>query len=91
MEAKKLAGEPPSEEEFERALNKTLGNFLLSHESLLEQAAYLAKYEALGLGYEYDERVPEELKKVAPSDVQAAARKFLVNGTVVIVGPKYSQ
>ena len=79
---------PPSSVEVEQALNKTLGNFLLGHETLLDQASYLARYEALGLGYEYDERLPEELKAVTAEDVQAMAQKYLQNGTVFIVGPK---
>jgi len=88
LEAKKLREEPPDDEEFAQALNKTLGNFMLNHETVLDQAAYLARYEALGLGYEYDEKLPEELKKVTPKDVQLAAQKYLKKGTAVIVGPR---
>ena len=87
LEAKNISLEPPSDKEVEQALNKTLGNFLLSHETLLAQASYLARYEAAGLGYDYDEIFPEELKKVTAIDIQNAARKYLQNGTIFIVGP----
>lgn len=88
LEARNLSLEPPSEKEVEQALNKTLGNFLLNHETLLDQASYLARHEALGLGYDYDERFPEELKKVTAMDIQDLAKKYLQNGTVFIVGPR---
>ncbi|HLD04199.1 MAG TPA: pitrilysin family protein [Candidatus Nanoarchaeia archaeon] len=88
LEAKNLSIEAPSQAEVEQALNKTLGNFLLNHESLMDQAAYLARYEALGLGFEYDEEFPKVLKKVTAADIQAMAQKYLKNGTAFIVGKK---
>jgi predicted Zn-dependent peptidase len=82
-----LKSAPVPEEELTRSKNRILGEFELDHESNERQATYLAWYEAIGMGYGYDEEYPVEVERVTPDDVQRVARKYFVQPVTARVGP----
>ncbi|MDP6459952.1 MAG: hypothetical protein QF829_04080 [Candidatus Hydrothermarchaeota archaeon] len=75
------------EEEVEKAKKKLIGNFKLDHESNKDQAFYLAWYEIVGLGYEFDEEYPSLVEKVTPKDVARVAEKYFNDLVVAVVAP----
>lgn len=74
-------------DEVSKAKKKLVGNFKLSHESNAEQAFYLAWYETLGLGYEFDSEYPQLIEKVTPEDIARVAEKYFNDPVVAVVGP----
>jgi predicted Zn-dependent peptidase len=83
----KLKEEMVPEEELDVAKKRIIGDFALDHESNERQAFYLAWYEAIGMGYEYDGVYPEQVEQVTAEDVQRVARKYFENLVVARVGP----
>jgi zinc protease len=86
-EATKLAETPVSAEELERAKNRIIGTNALNHEDLRNQAFLLGWYEVLGVGFEFDRRIPDLISKVTAADVQRVARVYLKNPVIAIVSP----
>jgi zinc protease len=87
-EITRLQEEPIPAEELDAAKQKLVGQFALAHESNAQQAYFLGYYEALGVGYEYDQRYPEAALRVTPADVQAVAKSVFSRPSVtVIVAP----
>lgn len=82
-----LKNKPVSNEELAIAKKSMVGDFELDHESNERQAFYLAWYEAIGMGYEYDARYPSDVEKVTAQDVQHVAQKYLQRPVVARVGP----
>jgi len=87
LEFEDLRNVPVPEEELTIAKNRIIGDFELDHESNERQAFYLAWYEAIGMGYEYDAKYTEDLEKVTTEDVQRVARVYLENPITARVGP----
>jgi zinc protease len=86
-EVDRLAGEPVPEDELERAKAYLSGSFVLDRRTNGRQSFYLAFYEAMGVGAEYVTHYPSLLEAVAATDVLRAARRYLVEPAVVVVGP----
>ncbi|MGQ0551580.1 MAG: M16 family metallopeptidase [Armatimonadota bacterium] len=86
-EVERLRGEAVSAEEVERAKRGVIGRFALAHEQLEQQAFYLGWYEIMGVGFDYDERFPQEIAQVSPADVHRVARLYLTNHVLAIVAP----
>lgn len=86
-EAAKLAEAPVGADELERAKNRIIGTNALSHEDLRSQAFLLGWYEVLGVGFEFDRRIPDLINKVTAADVQRVARTYLQNPVIAIVTP----
>jgi predicted Zn-dependent peptidase len=75
-EIEKLVNKPVSEEELESARRNILGKRAIFHETNSQQCYYLGLYHILGAGADYDDRVPELLKTVTPSDIRRVAQKY---------------
>jgi predicted Zn-dependent peptidase len=75
------------EAEVEKAKKKLIGNFKLNHESNKDQAFYLAWYEIVGMGYEFDEEYPSLVEKATPEDVARVAEKYFNDPVVAVVAP----
>ena len=78
---------PIPEEELERAKNYVIGKFLINHQTNLKKAFYLAWFEMLGLGLEYDKKYPDVIRSVDGADVRRAATKYLQSPCVVKLTP----
>lgn len=86
-EVERLRVEGAPVEEIERAKRSVIGRFALAHEQLEQQAFYLGWYEIMGIGFDYDERFPQEIAQVSPADVHRVARLYLTNHVLAIVAP----
>jgi len=86
-EVEAIRREGISEEELERARQYVAGKFLMAHQSLADRAAFLAGWEDLGLGAEYDARYVEDLRRVGAEQVVEAARRWWVEPTIVTLRP----
>ena len=87
LDAAALAGTEGyiSAEEFENARNYLVGQFRLDHQRNASKAWYLGWYENTGIGFEYDEKILEELKAVKLADLTAAAKKYFTANSVTFV------
>lgn len=64
------------------------GEFLMDHEHVKQQAFYLAFFELLGPGYEYDDEYVEKIKNITSDDVERAAQRYFNNFITVVLNPK---
>ena len=88
QEIKRLQTEPVPAQELQEAKDKLTGTFALAHETNESQAGYLALYELLGLGYEFDNRFSTLAQKVTAKDLQAVARQYLSKPSILsLVAP----
>ena len=74
-------------EELARAKAYLLGNFALDRRTNARQAWYLAFFEVIGAGWDFPERYAQALDAVTAADVEAAARRFLIHPTIVVLLP----
>ncbi len=51
------------------------------------EAWYLAFFEVIGAGWDFPERYAQALDAVTAADVEAAAQRFLVRPTIVVLQP----
>ncbi len=86
-EVERLRTEMVAAEEVERAKRGVIGRYALAHEDLEQRAFFLGWYEMMGVGYEYDERLPTEIARVSPGDVHRVARQYLTNHVLAVVAP----
>lgn len=86
-EVEALALEPVPAEELDRAKAYLIGGYLRAHETNAGQAHYLAYWQLMGLGVDYDARYPEELRAVTSRDIMRVANKYFRNPASAITRP----
>ena len=86
-EFERLRQEPVLDEELARAKMKVVGEFDLNHERNINQAFYLAYYEMVGVGYDYDKQYAVDINRITADNIMRAAQKYLVNPTISVVAP----
>jgi len=86
-ELERIRQAPVGREELARAKAYLLGNFALDRRTNARQAWYLAFFEAIGAGWDFPERYAQALDAVTAADVEAAAQRFLVRPTIVVLQP----
>ena len=74
-----------SEEELENAKTNMLGKWAYSQENNANQAVLYANYEILNLGFDFNDRAKEKLKKVTVEQIQECAKKYFSTPSVVSV------
>ena len=80
-----------SEQELRGAKNNLLGKRKYYHETNSQQAYYLAYYEFMGCGAEFDAEIFNIVEKISADQVQDVARKYLNDNSVisVLATPEY--
>ncbi len=87
-EVAKIKAEPITAEELGLAQENWLTmNALYNNQSNGDVARLAARYELVGLGYDWPEDFDERVLAVTADDVTAAARKYLVNPVIVVTTP----
>ncbi|MEE8639755.1 MAG: pitrilysin family protein [bacterium] len=87
-EVAKIKAEPITAEELGLARENWLTmNALYNNQSNGDVARLAARYELVGLGYDWPEDFDERVLAVTADDVTAAARKYLVNPVIVVTTP----
>ncbi len=84
----RLKTEPVEESELQRAKNYASGRYLMAHETNASQAHYLAYWQAMGMGLDFDAAYPETLERVTARDILRVANKYFLEPTVVILRPE---
>lgn len=87
-ELEKLLNSEPSDEEFTRAKNYLIGNFLIAEQRNATHAAHIALDTLYGLGPYASTRYREKIRALSKQDVLRAARRILTldRCTIVRVG-----
>ena len=88
-EIAKLATDGLSQEELDRAKAKLLGAEAIRNQSNAALGALCATNELMGLGFDYDKKHSEAIKKVTLEDIRQVAQKYFRDGksVEVVVGP----
>jgi len=76
-----------SQAEVDRAKSYLIGSFAVRHQRLQERAKHLAWYEALGLGYDYDDRYVDTLRAVTLEQARESANRLFSKTALVVVVP----
>jgi zinc protease len=87
-EAEALRAAPLDAADFERARQYVAGKYIMAHQSLAARAGFLASWEDLGLGAEYDDRYLDDLMRVTADRVREAAERWWIEPTVAILRPE---
>jgi zinc protease len=85
---KKIQEEPIPGSELETAKDMILTMHHLSQESLASQAFNAAVDEVLGMGWDYEKRYPDLIRKVTVEEVQKLAKELFANALVVRTIPE---
>ncbi len=88
QELERIRTTPMSGDEVARAKAYLLGQLTLDRRTNSRQAWYLAFFEVLGAGRDFPERYARAIEAVTPTDVAAAARRYLTQPTVVLLQPR---
>jgi len=75
---------PPTKKELKKAVNGLVGERLRYRQRAINQAHFLGRYEALGMGYQYDLRFSELIKDLRIEDIITAAKKYLHPDKLII-------
>lgn len=81
----KLKKLPVRDEELNFAKNNVIGKQQFVTETNSQQANLLAYYETMGLGFNYQEKIIEKIKKVTAEEIQDCANKYFTENSVVSV------
>ncbi len=87
-EVKKIKEQPPTEREVQKAKNQIEADFIMNQDSIFYQAMILAEFELIK-DRSLKDKYLDGIRKVTPGDVQAVARKYLIEDkrTVGILVP----
>jgi zinc protease len=78
---------PPTDDEVARAKAYILGNLAMDRRTNARQAWYLAFFELAGAGWDFPDRYRSAIDAVTTAEVAAAARRYLVQPTTVVLRP----
>ncbi len=88
-EVDKLKNIPVSDFELENAKNNVIGKQQFVTETNAQQANQLAYYEIMGLGFDFQDKIIEKIKKVKVFDIQRVANEyFVVNSVISVLKPE---
>jgi zinc protease len=75
-EIRKIADQPPSTEEVQKAKNQVEASFIFARDSSFAEALYTGMFEIIG-GWRLKDKYLEDIRKVTPEEVSEVARKYL--------------
>jgi zinc protease len=84
----RLRSELVSASELSRAQEYTAGTHILSHQKAGDRAFHLAWYEAIGLGWDFDDRYGEAVRAVTAQQIRAAAQRQFTRYALGLVLPQ---
>jgi len=88
QQLERLRTEGATDDEVARARAYQLGLLSMDRRTNARHAWYLAFYEQAGVGWDFPDRYARALAAVTAADVTAAARRYLVRPTSVILLPR---
>lgn len=84
-EIEKLKEIPVSQTEIENAKNNLIGKQQFVTETNAQQANLLAYYGIMDLGFDFQEKIIEKIKRVQPEQIQTCAQKYFSDKFVVSI------
>ncbi len=87
-EVKKIQAELIPSKDLELQIRKFASNWYMGREQASQQGRVFMLYETLGMGWRQSNTFIERLKAVTPDQVREAARNYLKDFTVALVGPQ---
>ena len=90
---KRLQETPVTEDELQRVKTQIMAGSIYEQDSVFYQAMQLGSLETVGIGWQADEQFVDRIKAVTREQIQAVARKYLVDDrlTVAILEPQAMQ
>ena len=83
-EIEKIKTIPVTEKELNDAKNNLIGKCAFLEETNIQQACSYAKYGVIGFGFDYNEELKEQVKKVTIDQILECAKKYFINDKYVI-------
>ena len=84
-EIEKIKTIPVPEKELDDAKNNLIGKCAFMEETNLQQACGYAKYDILGLGFNYSDVMKEKVQKVTTEQVLKCAQKYFTDISVISI------
>ena len=83
-EIRKIKTEPVTEEELENAKTNIVGKYEFLAETNIQQACSYAKFDVLGLGYNYSENIKQQVQSVTADEILKCAQKYFSDDKYVL-------
>ena len=83
-EIQKIKTYPVSEEELENAKTNIVGKYEFLEETNIQQACSYAKFDVLGLGYNYTENIKQQVQSVSADNILKCAQKYFADDKYVL-------
>ena len=83
-EIQKIKNYPVSEEELENAKTNIVGKYEFLEETNIQQACSYAKFDVLGLGYNYTENIKQQVQSVSADNILKCAQKYFADDKYVL-------
>ncbi|MFH1613171.1 MAG: pitrilysin family protein [bacterium] len=84
-ELQKIKEEKIGIEELEETKKNLIDSFERNHQNRIKQAWYLGWFEVLDIGYEFDEKYCDLIRKVSIQDIKKVAEKYFKAYTAIII------
>jgi len=83
-EIEKIKSAPVSQEELENAKTNVVGKYEFLEETNIQQACSYAKFDVLGLGYNYSDNIKQQVQSVTADEILKCAQKYFVDDKYVL-------
>ena len=83
-EIEKIKSAPVSQEELENAKTNIVGKYEFLEETNIQQACSYAKFDVLGLGYNYSDNIKQQVQSVTADEILKCAQKYFVDDKYVL-------
>ena len=83
-EIRKIKTEPVTNEELENAKTNIVGKYEFLEETNIQQACTYAKFDVLGLGYNYSENIKQQVQSVTADEILKCAKKYFCDDKYVL-------
>ena len=83
-EIQKIKSAPVTEEELENAKTNIVGKYEFLEETNIQQACSFAKFDVLGLGYNYSDNIKQQVQSVNADDILKCAQKYFADDKYVL-------
>ena len=84
-EINKLATDPIASDEISRAKTNTITRLIYAQDSMQGQAQMIGSLQSIGLDDRLLAKLPTKLDGVTVQDIQAAAKKYLINDNLTVM------
>lgn len=83
-EIEKIKSAPVSQEELENAKTNIVGKYEFLEETNIQQACSYAKFDVLGLGYNYSDNIKQQVQSVTADEILKCAQKYFIDDKYVL-------